>query len=193
MAPTKELSSPLGDLGKLPPELRNEVYKHALTTERPIELSTFTAERIQNWPGGPIRHISDCRGKLLTGRIKGTKRVLTAAGQVLSVHLLRTSKAINAEALPSLYSGNLYQFDTFSTMRMFRVKTLERFAMITQMSIPGIMGVKHVHSPAATSRLASQPANDRGTLARPRLRLGERVRCGRVEDDQEAGRRGNYR
>lgn len=113
----------LGDLDKLPAEIRNEIYKHALTTEAPLRIS-----RSHHGAGICIRHDACVRiahSKRFCFTVttltvpKRTRKVQTPARKVIQGGFLRVSKAIHKESTPILYRGNSFDFDTTQVLHDF--------------------------------------------------------------------------
>lgn len=133
--------SPLGDLGKLPAELRNEIYTLALTTDQPIELSHARLKnpkydeaenekllKIQQQP----KCIFHLRSKVRMGSGKRTRKV--AAAHALAFPLLSTSKAVRAEAQPILYGRNTFNVKGVGVISTFAEKAGAGFDLITRVS-----------------------------------------------------------
>lgn len=141
MASTKSPLSPLGDLGKLPAELRNEIYRHALTPEQPIELSRARIKnpkydkgenkKLPTWDQQP-KTIFHCRSLI---QIKTGKRICKVhAARALAVHLVEASKVIRAEARPILFGGNTFKFENASTVAIFAETVRNALHLITRVS-----------------------------------------------------------
>lgn len=106
----------LGDLDKLPAEIRNEIYRFCLTTEEPLIVA-----RARHGAGvckrhqGCVRIAHSKQFCLIVTTLtvpKRTKKVPTPAGKVIPGRLLRASKAIQKESTPVLYRDNHFEFDT---------------------------------------------------------------------------------
>ena len=124
-----------GDLEKLPPEIRNEIYALALVQAEPFALCTFggdqknigeptsrayCAPRMNNqWTRSDKRKVAPVGHKRsLKGR--GYKYVRNKWVEVPSnVALLCVNKKIHMEAVPVLYSRTKFRFQTVTTMRRF--------------------------------------------------------------------------
>lgn len=106
----------LGDLDKLPAEIRNEIYKFCLATEEPLIIA-----RARHGAGvckrhqGCVRIAHSKQFCLIFTTLtvpKRTKKVPTPAGKVIPGALLRASKAVQKESTPILYRDNCFEFDT---------------------------------------------------------------------------------
>lgn len=145
MPPKTTPPSPLGDLGKLPPELRNEIYKHALTSANPIEISRCRVPNPKWTPendkknaktigGGESKCLWRCAGVVRRPQDKESCKI--PAVQALAINLLRTSKAIQNEATSILYGANKFEFQTdFALGQFTSTRTTFRFPLITRISI----------------------------------------------------------
>lgn len=118
--------SPLGDLGKLPPELRNMIYNFALTTDNPVEILRFRRLRTDHVQrlDKAVTHVTNVyeygpKSKILTWRGKQKRR--SPAITVLALNLLLASKTVRGEALPILYGANTFKFDTVWAVKAFLV------------------------------------------------------------------------
>lgn len=128
---TGQESNPLGDLEKLPAEIRIEIYKHALITEEPFRV---TRSRHENRTCKhyrccvPIAHSARFCLVITTLVIpKRRQKVRMPAGSAISAALLRASNAIQKEAISILYHENCFQFDTTRALYDF-FRTLPRNA-----------------------------------------------------------------
>ena len=103
-------------LSKLPIEIRRLVYAHALGN-RLVHLIAITSK---------LAHFG-CEGSSVSPRICVCRRSRHAArldqnspySSVIAVNLLRANRQIYAEALPVLYSSNIFDIDNLSTFNIF--------------------------------------------------------------------------
>lgn len=139
----KASSDPLGDLGRLPAELRNEIYRLALTTDSTIIISR---SMFMNSPADAPRQASKAgsskvsyapRGKISTGRKsrKANRDIKVAAASVLATGLLRASKSINEEVTSILYGLNTFLFGHGLAAREFFEFIGNKGALITSVRI----------------------------------------------------------
>lgn len=142
MPPTTGPSSPIGDLGKLSPELRNEIYKQALTSANPIEISRCRYPNPKWTPVNDKKRIYRGQSKCYRGwegvvrRPRGKKSCKVPTERVLAINLLRTSKAIQNEATSILYGANNFEFQSAFAFEKFTSSSAGlRFPLITCISI----------------------------------------------------------
>ena len=97
----------LGDLGKLPPEIRNEVYKLCLIAQNAVRVARVL--KCKKRHPAPARYGLTCT---VLGTHRGKQQGRKAAIKVVSISLLYVSKAINLEARSILYGHNRLEFQS---------------------------------------------------------------------------------
>ena len=128
-------------LMKLPPELRNEIYKQILVTRGAIWRRNRTFP-----PGGMnkslvVQHPScRCDNCVLTDEIPRIS------------DLFRTSKMVHSESYPVFYRHNVFKFDNLDFLSTF----LDRLPPMYQVQIQSIATVYSGRAPAKTFRQLSQ-------------------------------------
>ena len=124
--------SALRRLGVLPAELKNEVYRHALTATFPIDIGRV--RRDDPKPDPAVKKWWVPNGRIATKSRKEPDRV--AATEMLAISLLRASKAILDEALPILNAGYQYCFDSCQALEDFFAAIGENYELLTRVSVP---------------------------------------------------------
>lgn len=113
----REPASPLGSLGRLPAEIRNQIYAHVLRADEPI-----TIRRRAQWP----RNRPWAKRFLVAGSIQRECRRLPV-DRCLSMELLRVGRAVNVEAAGILFRRNRFVFQDRVAMKEFGRK-VKRYA-----------------------------------------------------------------
>lgn len=138
MSQTSTPPNPLGDLGRLPAELRNEIYRLSLTSDSRINVFwnyRFKSKTIPNYSrstDGPSRivviksEMHDIRGK--HGRILRTS-------EVLGINLLNASKAIGQEAVSIAYGLNRFVFFDGLAVEKFFDKIGDKAALVAYVDL----------------------------------------------------------
>lgn len=155
------LRSPLGDFGKLPPELRNMAYSFALTTDGPVEISRFrqkhqeqAGKRSSAITHATYRYEYGPKSKVLVWRGKQKRKVPLA--KVLGVNLLLTSKAIRSEGFPILYGMNQFKFESLSAVEAFLFIIGKRATLLKDIEFPIVKGSTTNHNLQILDRLADR-------------------------------------
>jgi hypothetical protein len=124
-----------GDLEKLPPEIRNEIYALVLVQAEPLALCNFKSEQKSIGENTSRSYRALRRSNECTRTLKpkvapvGHKRSLKGRGHEYvqgkwtevpsNVALLCVNKKIHMEAAPVLYSRSKFRFKSADTMRRF--------------------------------------------------------------------------
>ena len=128
--------SPLGTLALLPPELRALIYKAALTSPNPIQITRYHHSLIPSNPANPPVTEPKKSGKAVTHRTAKNEfgpqsRVVLAhptkpkckqklpAAEVFAMGLVGTSKAVRDEAMAVLYGANTFEFENEYAIEAF--------------------------------------------------------------------------
>lgn len=151
----------LGDLDKLPAEIRNEIYKLALTAP-----SVILIKRHQDRPPGSTKHTFAMKicGTFLTMKGKQKRRVSCVKGT--GIGLLRASRTINTEAAPILYHNNSFQFIHRGALNIFLNRLNETTLFLSDIDIRRIDLYEYSFSADVLTRLriSSEP---RSIVLRP--------------------------
>lgn len=119
-SPTTDTNG-LGDLSILPPEVRNEIYRHALVAVPCITISECTRSRETRRTGKGFKNSlserSSIRAKVTKDQPKGKRH--SPVHFTLAINLLGTSRTIYLEAAGLFWHGNLFTFTTFFALRTF--------------------------------------------------------------------------
>lgn len=132
MSPSQESPSALGVLGRLPAELRNEIYNQALTAEQPIEIWRVEQRNVLGQTKHKITWVF--RSGVLTTSGKKPRR--KSLKKVLVMALFETSSAIQKEAFPVFCGGSRFDFNGIYTLDLFSQRYRAVFELLTQIGFP---------------------------------------------------------
>lgn len=129
----------LGQLDKLPPELRNEIYRHALVTQGDITINSNVRGTITMKTAA----FDAMFGHRATLIIRKPERSV-AVSKVLTLQLIRTSKAIQKEASAILFGENHFVFTTGYSVRNFLWKLETNAHLLRQISVLNVGDWSHI-------------------------------------------------
>lgn len=151
---TDAATDSLGDFDKLPAEVRNEIYKLALTAP-----SVILIKRHQDRPPGSSKHTFAMKicGTFLTRKRKQKRRVSCVKGT--GIGLLRASRFINTEAAPIFYHNNSFQFVHRGALNIFLNYLNEMTLFLSDIDISRIDLYEYFFSADVLTRLriSSEP------------------------------------
>lgn len=117
-------ASTLGDLDKLPGEIRNEIYKLLLIAQSPITVQRHKSYSLYQYKAswkvsGTVRPVS----------AKGKRQRRTACGNAIELQVLRVSKSVCVEAAPLFYKCNSFVFSHYTALQkfLFRINEMAFF------------------------------------------------------------------
>lgn len=111
------------ELEWLPPELRNEIYRHALSTNRTIVITHHKGSKGR----------FGAKGRILKSTAMQKRKI--AFGKELTPALLRVSRTVYAEAMQLLYAENCFRFNSTATFKVFVQELGEKASLLTDIEL----------------------------------------------------------